>query len=92
MERSSKIIPMEILERKKKRDFLKIVDGIDSSNHQRLSRPPYATSELYQIMLHCWKYEPSERPTFSQLEKTLSDVGKKVDQKFLIFDPSFFFC
>jgi hypothetical protein len=25
-------------------------------------------------MLHCWKYNSSERPTFSQLEKTLGDV------------------
>ena len=53
---------------------LQIINRDNSANHQRLSRPPYATSELYQIMLLCWKYEPSERPTFSQLEKALADV------------------
>ena len=54
--------------------LLQIINRDNSANHQRLSRPPYATSELYQIMLLCWKYEPSERPTFSQLEKALADV------------------
>lgn len=39
----------------------------------------YATSELYKIMLDCWKYEPSERPTFSQLEKTLREVHNKTN-------------
>ncbi len=68
--RRSKLIPMEIF----KRTFFKIIKTIDAPNHQRLSRPPYATSELYQIMLHCWKYEQTERPTFSQLEKKLGDV------------------
>ena len=28
-------------------------------------------------MLHCWKHDPSERPTFLQLEKTLEEVRKK---------------
>ncbi|CAF3600044.1 unnamed protein product [Rotaria sp. Silwood1] len=54
-----------------------IVNAIDAPNHQRLPRPPYATTELYQIMLHCWKYEPNERPTFSQLEKTLGEIELK---------------
>ncbi|CAF4023270.1 unnamed protein product [Rotaria magnacalcarata] len=54
-----------------------IEDAINAPNHQRLSRPAYATSELYQIMLHCWKYEPCERPTFSQLEKTLREIEFK---------------
>ncbi|CAF2753371.1 unnamed protein product [Rotaria sp. Silwood2] len=54
-----------------------IVNTIDAPNHQRLPRPPYATTELYQIMLHCWKYEPNERPTFSQLEKTLGEIELK---------------
>ncbi|CAF3336441.1 unnamed protein product [Rotaria socialis] len=54
-----------------------IANAINASNHQRLSRPAYATSELYQIMLHCWKYEPCERPTFSQLEKTLREIEFK---------------
>ncbi|CAF2155492.1 unnamed protein product [Rotaria magnacalcarata] len=54
-----------------------IEDAINAPNHQRLSRPAYATSELYQIMLHCWKYESCERPTFSQLEKTLREIEFK---------------
>ncbi|CAF2918156.1 unnamed protein product [Rotaria sp. Silwood2] len=54
-----------------------IANAINTPNHQRLPRPAYATSELYQIMLHCWKYEPCERPTFSQLEKTLRDIEFK---------------
>jgi hypothetical protein len=77
---------MEIFETKK-RNFLKIIHAIDAPNHQRLSRPPYATSELYQIMLHCWKHQSSERPTFSQLEKTLGDVkplSRKEEKKILI--------
>ncbi|CAF0966375.1 unnamed protein product [Rotaria sordida] len=54
-----------------------IVNAINAPNHQRLPRPLYATTELYQIMLHCWKFEPTERPTFSQLEKTLGEIELK---------------
>ncbi|CAF4951195.1 unnamed protein product, partial [Rotaria socialis] len=54
-----------------------IANAIDAPNHQRLPRPPYATTELYQIMLQCWKHEPTERPTFSQLEKTLREIELK---------------
>jgi hypothetical protein len=55
-----------------------IVNAIDAPNYQRLPRPLYATAELYQIMLHCWKHEPSERPTFIQLEKTLREVNTNI--------------
>ncbi|CAF0718876.1 unnamed protein product [Adineta steineri] len=59
-----------------------IVNAIDAPNYQRLPRPPYATTELYQIMLHCWKHEPTDRPTFTQLEKTLREIEiKKVRWK-----------
>ncbi len=36
-------------------------------------------------MLLCWKYEPSERPTFFQLEKALSDVEELFKLFFLLF-------
>ncbi|UJR31073.1 hypothetical protein I4U23_018582 [Adineta vaga] len=59
-----------------------IVNAIDAPNYQRLLRPSYATTELYQIMQHCWKHEPSERPTFAQLETTLREIEiKKVRWK-----------
>ncbi|CAF1083568.1 unnamed protein product [Adineta ricciae] len=51
-----------------------ISEVIDASNYQQLPRPSHATSELYQLMLHCWKYEPCERPTFSELEMTLAEI------------------
>jgi hypothetical protein len=71
------ITPDGNLTDKKKLSFffsLKIISKINAPNHQQLPRPPHATSELYQIMLQCWKYEPSERPTFSELGKTLEEV------------------
>ncbi|CAF3862306.1 unnamed protein product [Adineta steineri] len=57
--------------------IFQIINAIDAPNHQRLSRPYHATSELYQIMLQCWKYEPCERPTFSKLERQLIEIEIK---------------
>ncbi|UJR15588.1 hypothetical protein I4U23_002524 [Adineta vaga] len=54
-----------------------IIELIDASNYQQLPRPSHATSELYQLMLQCWKYEPCERPTFSELEITLTEIELK---------------
>ncbi|XP_046428757.1 platelet-derived growth factor receptor alpha-like [Neodiprion fabricii] len=33
----------------------------------RMEKPPYAPRSIYQMMLRCWKAEPSERPSFEKL-------------------------
>ena len=39
----------------------------------RMEKPEFASSEIGQLMNDCWKAEPSERPTFNQLEAKLSN-------------------
>ena len=34
----------------------------------RMKCPPKCSEPLYQIMLDCWKEDPSDRPTFEQLK------------------------
>lgn len=38
-----------------------------------MSKPPYATTMVGDITTDCWKVNPKERPTITQLEETLSD-------------------
>ncbi|XP_061524702.1 tyrosine-protein kinase Tec isoform X2 [Phycodurus eques] len=40
----------------------------------RLSRPTLATETVYDIMRLCWQERPEDRPSFSQLCLTISDV------------------
>lgn len=42
-------------------------------NGYRMEKPNFAPNELGNIMASCWKLDPSERPTFCQLE----DIIKK---------------
>ncbi|XP_032782722.2 vascular endothelial growth factor receptor 3 isoform X2 [Daphnia magna] len=37
----------------------------------RMERPDYAPNFFGEILFDCWKGEPNERPTFSQLEETI---------------------
>ncbi len=43
----------------------------------RMEKPEYAPTSVYQIMKECWAYEPSERPTFSQLSDKLGELISK---------------
>lgn len=45
--------------------FYKIRDGY------RMEKPAYATTDIYYIMLSCWKKKPDTRPLFNELEKLL---------------------
>ncbi|XP_053695117.1 platelet-derived growth factor receptor alpha [Sabethes cyaneus] len=40
-------------------------------NGNRLERPEICSTELYKLMLNCWKAEPENRPSFQQISKSL---------------------
>ncbi|XP_074643647.1 focal adhesion kinase 1-like [Tubulanus polymorphus] len=41
---------------------------------ERLALPPNCPPSLYQVMLQCWSYEPSLRPSFAELKSMLSEI------------------
>ncbi|CAK1543432.1 unnamed protein product [Leptosia nina] len=43
-------------------------------NGERLALPPRCPPRLYSLMSRCWTYEPSHRPTASQLKETLCEI------------------
>ncbi|XP_078009213.1 tyrosine-protein kinase Fer isoform X3 [Phascolarctos cinereus] len=44
----------------------------------RMSAPHKCPEEIYKIMLKCWDYKPENRPKFSELQKELAAIKKKV--------------
>ena len=46
---------------------------------ERLPLPPGCPARLYALLLQCWAYEPSQRPTFQELKQVLSEEQKQVD-------------
>ncbi|KAL4232110.1 Fibroblast growth factor receptor 4 [Mactra antiquata] len=43
-------------------------------NGHRMEKPPYASMEIYQIMLTCWNQLPSMRPVFTSLVQDLDRI------------------
>ncbi|CAO2642652.1 Tyrosine-protein kinase ITK/TSK [Lemmus lemmus] len=48
----------------------------DISTGFRLYKPRLASSHIYQIMNHCWKEKPEDRPPFSQLLNQLAEIAE----------------
>jgi len=44
----------------------------DLQNGYRMEKPKMASNEICRLMMHCWKAEPNDRPTFLQLEENLT--------------------
>lgn len=41
---------------------------------ERLAAPEACPSDIYQLMLHCWAYDPADRPTFLALKDFLNEA------------------
>ncbi|KAM9251459.1 tyrosine-protein kinase Fer-like isoform 1-T1 [Cariama cristata] len=44
----------------------------------RMSAPQKCSEEMYKIMQRCWAYKPENRPKFSEIQKELSSIKKKM--------------
>ncbi|XP_071435995.1 tyrosine-protein kinase Fer isoform X2 [Pithys albifrons albifrons] len=44
----------------------------------RMSAPQKCPEEIYKVMQRCWDYKPENRPKFSEIQKELSSIKKKV--------------
>ncbi|XP_068732282.1 uncharacterized protein [Montipora capricornis] len=42
----------------------------------RMPKPRHVDSKLYEIMMKCWEEDPSDRPTFEKLRRTMKDMEK----------------
>ncbi|CAH1365005.1 unnamed protein product [Tenebrio molitor] len=49
-------------------------------NGNRLKCPPSCSSDLYAIMQNCWKASPKNRPTFTEICKSLEGLLENVSQ------------
>ncbi|KAI8499979.1 hypothetical protein Bbelb_222960 [Branchiostoma belcheri] len=54
----------------------------------RMRQPKHASDDLYQMMLACWRMEPTERPTFTDLAETMSNqLEATAEQEYLDLSP-----
>ena len=47
----------------------------------RLQRPSHCSQYLYEIMLHCWNYDPEHRPTIDELVEEMKNVMATLEQQ-----------
>ncbi|XP_065220150.1 fibroblast growth factor receptor 3-like isoform X2 [Planococcus citri] len=47
----------------------------------RMEKPPNTSSNIYNLMSSCWKYEPEHRPNFSTIVEILSELSTNTDPK-----------
>lgn len=44
----------------------------------RMPAPDGTPSEVYDVMMKCWEYEPENRPSFVGVHKLLKDIVSKM--------------
>ncbi|KAG7204953.1 hypothetical protein KM043_005341 [Ampulex compressa] len=49
------------------KQYQKLIEGY------RMEQPEYATADVYNIMLQCWKAKPTLRPSFTELVESIGD-------------------
>jgi serine/threonine protein kinase len=50
-----------------------VVDQVANGN-ERLSKPEFATDEIFEIMTQCWKKNPKDRPSFAKLYQMIQHL------------------
>ncbi|KAF0883434.1 tyrosine-protein kinase Fer [Hyaena hyaena] len=46
----------------------------------RMSAPQHCPEDIFKIMMKCWDYKPENRPKFSDLQKELAIIKRKITQ------------
>ncbi|XP_004761359.1 tyrosine-protein kinase Fer isoform X3 [Mustela lutreola] len=46
----------------------------------RMSAPQHCPEDIFKIMTKCWDYKPENRPKFSELQKELTVIKRKITQ------------
>lgn len=59
-------------------------------NGNRLERPENCSTEVYELMLNCWKAEPDDRPSFKEILKSL-EPHKRIYIDFNEIQPTYVF-
>ncbi|XP_032481813.1 tyrosine-protein kinase Fer isoform X3 [Lagenorhynchus albirostris] len=44
----------------------------------RMSAPQHCPEDIFKIMMKCWDYKPENRPKFTELQKELTVIKKKI--------------
>lgn len=48
----------------------------------RMPQPDNCPTELYQMMLNCWKDKPEDRPTFEYMQSVLNDFYTATESQY----------
>ncbi|XP_065203167.1 fibroblast growth factor receptor homolog 1-like isoform X2 [Planococcus citri] len=49
------------------------------NENRRLEKPPNASTDVYNLMLDCWKYEPGKRPNFLTIVERITELLPNVE-------------